>query len=195
LEGVLNFWFGPLKGEFTFPEDKARLWFRGGEALNQEIRESFGEIHALAQARQLDHWQDSPRGTLALLILLDQFSRNLNDDGMAFVSDSHALEVAKAAVKRGDDLKLKRVERAFIYLPFEHSEDIKMQEQSVRFFEQLCVGVPPAVELMFSNMLDYARQHYEIIKKFGRFPHRNKNLGRESTAEEVEFLKKPGSSF
>jgi uncharacterized protein (DUF924 family) len=181
---VLEFWFGEARGP------SRAEWFRKDAAFDAEIRRRFGELHAIASRRERDAWRASPEPMLALVIVLDQFSRNLyRGDARAFAQDAHALECAKEAVARGDDLALLPVERQFLYLPYEHSEDLADQEIGV---ERMCTL--DAFEET-RGVSDWAVRHRDIIRRFGRFPHRNAALGRESTPEEIEFLKQPGSGF
>lgn len=192
---ILDFWFGPLKSETDYPPDKARMWFSGTEEVNEMIRVRFAGDLEKASAGAYDHWRKTPRECLALILILDQFTRNLHDGPEAFAQDSLALALALEAVAKHYDEELYPLQRCFIYLPFEHSEDIEMQEKSVALFTRLAEKAPPAIEFPLAVMLDYAKKHHEIIKKFGRFPHRNAALGRKSTPQEIEFLKTPGSSF
>jgi len=181
---VLSFWFGEEPGPAR-PE-----WFRKDAAFDEEIRRRFGELHGAAARHELDHWRASPEPMLALVVVLDQFSRNLyRNDPRAFAQDDHALECAKEAIARGDDLGLLPVQRQFLYLPFEHSEDLAEQEVCVELMRSLEAFEPTR------GLTDWAVRHRDIIRRFGRFPHRNACLGRESTPEEVEFLKQPGSGF
>jgi uncharacterized protein (DUF924 family) len=181
---VLGFWFGEPRG-------KGRAeWFRKDPAFDGDIRARFGALHAAASRRELEAWRASPEPMLALVILLDQFSRNLyRGDARAFAQDAHALECAKEAVMRGDDLAMLPVERQFLYLPYEHSEDLADQEIAVERMRSL-----EAFEET-RGLVDWARRHRDVIARFGRFPHRNAVLGRAPTPEEVEFLKQPGSGF
>ena len=181
---VLDFWFGT-------PCGPARLeWFRKEAAFDDEIRRRFGAIHAAASRRELDAWRASAEPMLALVVVLDQFSRNLyRGDARAFAQDACALDCAKEAVARRDDLALLPVQRQFLYLPFEHSEDLADQERGVELMRAL-----EAFEET-RGVSEWAVKHRDIIARFGRFPHRNAALGRASTPDEVEFLKQPGSSF
>ncbi len=181
---VLAFWFGDERGHAR-PE-----WFRKDAAFDDEIRARFGELHGAASRRERDSWRMSPEPMLALVIVLDQFSRNLyRGDARAFAQDAHARECAKEAIARGDDLALLPVERQFLYLPLEHSEDPRDQEECVERMRSL-----DAFEET-RGLSDWAVRHRDIIRRFGRFPNRNAALGRDSTAEEVEFLRQPGSGF
>jgi uncharacterized protein (DUF924 family) len=165
-------------------------WFRKDAAFDERIRREFGALHERAARRELEAWRASPEPMLALLILLDQFSRNLHrDDARAFAQDEHARDCATEALLRKDDLGMLPVERQFVYLPFEHSEDPLDQEKAVDLMRSL-----EAFEET-RGLSEWAEKHRAIIARFGRFPHRNAALGRPSTAEEREFLSQPGSGF
>ncbi len=185
---VLDFWFGaPGSAEFG----RARgFWFTRSAATDELIRSRFGAAVELALRGELRHWADGEaRGALALLLLLDQFTRNIfRDSARAFSGDAPALAVAKRLVADGRHLQLAPVERWFAYLPFEHSERIEDQRESLRLFGGLA-------QQGLAEPLVWAQKHHEVIARFGRYPHRNELLGRESTAEEVEFLRQPGSRF
>lgn len=186
IEEILNFWFGVEAGEEGYRE----AWFRRDENFDHEIRERFAGDYEKAAAGELGGWMESPRGCLALILLLDQFPRNLfRDDPRAYATDGRAREVADHAVTTGLDRGLGPFERIFVYLPFEHSENVEDQRRSVELFLAL------DSEFEMPEILDYAVRHREVIERFGRFPHRNEVLGRASTAEEKAFLKEPGSSF
>ena len=181
---VLAFWFGEPPGP------SRREWFVKDAGFDAEIRRRFGELHRHAVARQLEDWRAAPRTMLALVVVLDQFSRNLHrDDARAFAADAHALECARQAVGRGDDRGMLPVERQFLYLPFEHSESLEDQDRALELMGALDAFAPTR------DASEWARRHRVVIARFGRFPHRNAALGRESTAEEREFLAQPGSGF
>jgi uncharacterized protein (DUF924 family) len=197
-EEILNYWFGELKeGEIPSSEYCA-MWFSKRIDVDEFIKTNFEGDLKLAMEGRLKTWEDSPQGTLALIILLDQFSRNMyRGTEMAFAQDSLALEICLRGIEKGFEKKLNPVERLFFYMPLEHSEDLEMQKKSVEYFSMLekLYTSPPSLASMISEFRYYAERHYVIIERFGRFPHRNEILGRESTPEEVEFLKQPGSSF
>jgi uncharacterized protein (DUF924 family) len=185
---VLEFWFGsPASAEFGRPR---ACWFAKSDAFDAEIRARFGSLLDRASDGALDPWTDTPLAALALVILFDQFPRNMHR-GMpaAFASDGRALAVSRSMVERGFDRLLLPVQRWFAYLPFEHAEDLAAQRRSMALFAGLRDD-PGSV-----GTIDYARRHYDVIARFGRFPHRNAILGRVSTPEETEFLKLPGASF
>jgi uncharacterized protein (DUF924 family) len=185
---VLDFWFGaPGTAEAGRPR---KAWFEKNPQFDDEIRTRFGALQAAAAAGRFDAWQASPRGALALIVMLDQFPRNLFR-GMpaAFACDEKALSLARRVVARRFDRDLTPTERVFVYLPFEHAEDLDTQRESMRLFAGLRFD-PGSI-----GNIDYARRHFEIIARFGRFPHRNRILGRDSTAEESGLLAQPGSGF
>ena len=177
-ELVLDFWFA---------EGMNERWFKSDEAFDREVRLALNALYTQAAAGQLNGWRESARGALALVILLDQVPRNLfRGDPRAFATDVQALAVTKSALAKGFDRELQQVERMFLYLPLEHCEDLADQE--------LCVQLTSALDEN-PDWCDYARRHRDIVARFGRFPHRNAVLGRESTPEEAAFLTEPGSSF
>ncbi|HEU4613490.1 MAG TPA: DUF924 family protein [Kofleriaceae bacterium] len=191
IDDVIEFWFG-TEPEPT--EETMRRWFVRDDAFDAEIRTRFGALHARAAAGGLTDWLATPRGTLALLIVLDQFSRNLyRDDARAFAQDGRALAIARELWFSGRARELTPIQRMFVLLPFEHAEDREIQREGVAAFEQL--AAEPGAPAMLAVGLDYARRHAEVIERFGRFPHRNEVLGRESTPEERAFLQQPGSRF
>lgn len=177
-ETVLDFWYSELK-----PAD----WFRKSDALDEQIRARFGAVHARACQGELWEWRTSARGRLAEVIVLDQFSRNLyRDDPRAWAADPMALVLAQEAVAGGHDQALETpMERCFLYMPYMHSESSLVHEQAVVLFDQ------PGLE----DNLGYEYKHKAIVDRFGRYPHRNAILDRESTPEELAFLQQPGSSF
>jgi uncharacterized protein (DUF924 family) len=191
IEEILRFWFGTPHPEASQYATRRRLWFSKKPKLDQDIRDRFASVYEQAASGELDHWQRSPHSCLALLIVLDQFSRNMfRDTPKAFAADAKALFIAKAAIEQGLDQVLEPIQRIFMYLPLEHSENLEDQLQSVSCFRDLV-----AIEPQLFDVFDYALRHYKVIKQFGRFPHRNGILGRETTLEEAKFLQQPGSSF
>lgn len=185
---ILEFWFGDPEAA-DYGKSRA-VWFRKDDAFDQILHNRFLRLYEKAAAGLLAHWQADAQSCLALIILLDQFPRNLfRNTPQAFATDLQALATAKYALAQGYDQSLLPVQRWFIYLPFEHSESREEQARSLQLWEQLR-GDPESI-----SALDYAYRHTEVIQRFGRFPHRNQILGRPSTEEELEFLKQPGSSF
>ena len=182
---VLDFWFGAQDAP-GYGEARA-AWFQKDEAFDAEIQRKFGGLHAASSHGMLDYfWKDSAPGNLALVLTLDQFSRQLyRNDAKAFAQDAHALILAKHAIEQGFDKDALPVQRTFWYLPFEHSENLEDQDRSMELLKPL--GNP--------ELTRYAEEHRAVIARFGRFPHRNAVLGRESTPEEEAYLAQPGSGF
>lgn len=197
-EPVLTFWFGDAAASDPVGTAKAReaLWWGADPATDRLIDERFGELRRRAIAGELSPWSRTPRGRLAAIILVDQFSRSIHRGTIAaFSSDDVALGLCNAGLEQGDDAALAPLERVFFYLPLEHSERMADQDRSVQLFETLAGDVRPEWRELFASYADFARRHRDIIRRFHRFPHRNRIVRRESTPEEVEFLKQPGSSF
>ena len=193
---VHHFWFGDFIGE-KVDTARQKFWFVASEAFDLEIRENFESSLQDAWEGKLSSWQATPRSSLALVLLLDQFSRNIyRGESRAFDFDSQARTVAKQSIDNGFDLKLTLLERAFFYFPLEHSELLSDQEQSVLLFERLneqAAGGP--YEEKTQGFLRYAYEHKEIIERFSRFPHRNKVLNRPSTEAEEAFLSEDKRRF
>jgi len=184
---VLDFWFS-TPGEAGYGKPR-ELWFRKSQETDDTIRVRFGADVAAAIAGERDHWAGTSRATLALILLLDQFTRNIyRDTPRAFAGDPRAFALASAMVQQGDDRQLAPLERCFGYLPFEHSESLAAQQESIRLYGQLAAEGHP-------DLLVWAQKHFEIVARFGRFPHRNAILGRLSSPEEIAFLQQPGSRF
>jgi len=185
---VLDFWFGDTDG--LDPR-----WFKRSDAFDAEIAARFGAATQAALAGSLDGWADTTGGALALILLLDQFTRNMHrGTPAAFAGDARALALAQRLVATGEHLQLPPLRRWFAYMPLEHAEDLALQGQCVQLFEALAVHAGPHQDALV-GALDYARRHHDVIARFGRFPHRNAILGRVSSAEEAAFLQQPGSSF
>ncbi len=186
--GVLDFWFGeendPGYGEFR------SQWFQKDEAFDREVTNRFAGLYEEAAAGRLDGWREEAEGCLALVICLDQFPRNMfRGDARTHATDGDALDAAKYAIERALDREIPPLKRMFLYMPFMHAESVEDQRRSVELFERL------AAEPGGPDVVEYAVGHREIVERFGRFPHRNALLGRETTPEEAEFLTQPGSSF
>ncbi len=176
-DDVLDFWF-----KQTTPE----LWFAQNDAFDQKIQQQFGQLHAAAVAGELSEWRVDAQGRLAEIIIIDQFSRNLyRNQAAAFAYDSMALVLAQEAVQQQLDQQLVPEQRAFLYMPYMHSESKKIHHTALALF----------TALGNENNLHFEKLHKAIIERFGRYPHRNQALGRISTAEEIEFLKQPNSGF
>jgi len=186
---VLDFWFGaPGSPEFGAPRP---AWFRQSDDFDAEIKTRFGQAVEAALTDGLEDWRQDIDGRLALILLLDQFPRNIfRGTAKMFAGDPRARSVAAKAIAAGADKTLLPVQQTFLYLPFEHSEDAQDQAYSVQLFEAMPDDVAEK-----ANWLDYAIRHKAIIDRFARFPHRNEVLGRLSTPQEVEFLQEPDSGF
>jgi uncharacterized protein (DUF924 family) len=188
-DAVLDFWFGaPGSSELG---SARKAWFSKDAAFDATIRERFGALVERALRGELEAWADAPPSALAQILLLDQFTRNaFRGTARAFAGDRRALAAATRMVGSRQDESLPPLMRGFVYLPFEHAENLAMQDEAVRLFDKL-VGEAPE----HADMLDYAHRHRAVIERFGRFPHRNESLGRQSTAEELAFIEQPGSGF
>jgi len=181
---VRRFWFG--ESPTTTPRP---AWFRKDPAFDAQIRERFGTLIETALAGGLQAWDATPAGVLARIVVLDQFTRNAwRDSARAFAGDALALAAAQALVARGDDQALTPLQRWFIYLPFEHAEDGAAQRQAMALFTALAEAHPG-----LADARHWAQKHFEVIQRFGRYPHRNAVLGRTSTPEELAYLQQPGS--
>lgn len=184
IRSVLDFWFADGLGEFR------KVWFAKDDAFDAECRAKLGTLAERAAKGELKPWLDTEEGSLALVLLLDQAPRNLHrGTARAFATDALALAAARATVAKGFDRALEPVMRVFVYLPFEHAEDIGAQDESCALMEAL-----PETPWR-ANVVDYAHRHRAVIAEFGRFPHRNAILGRASTEAEKAYLARPGSGF
>jgi len=198
IDAILTAWFGTPDES---PEAVAKRWFVRDPGFDESLRARLGDDHAAAGRGELDAWAVTARGALALVILLDQLSRNLyRDDPRAFANDAHALAIARAALAGGLDRELDWNQRVFLVMPLMHDESAAVQAEAVAQFAGLAeaaaqAGASAEQRKQLVNTLDFAERHAAIVHRFGRFPHRNAALGRVSTAEEAEFLQQPGSSF
>jgi len=197
VEQVLDFWFGACGTDGSLDPAKRKMWFGDGRQYDAGIRERFGALLERAARGEFDkEWAATPRGRIALIVVLDQFSRHIHrDTAAAFAQDPAAQRLAVGGIEKSVDRELIPAQRAFLYLPLEHAEDIELQRLCVRCFDGLARTVDPAQRKEYESFLDYAQRHRDIIDRFGRFPHRNAALGRESTPAEKKFLKEPASSF
>lgn len=196
-ETVLDYWFGADRADALRNPARARLWWRKDPVTDADIRARFEPRVVQVLAGGCEDWPRTPSGLLALVILADQFTRNIyRGTPRAFAGDPRALAWCRQALAAGMDRSLHPLERLFLYLPLEHSEVLADQEYCVTLLETLvAAAAEPAARALLAGALDYACQHREVIRRFGRFPHRNVLLGRASTATEIAFLKTPGSSF
>ncbi len=198
VKEILSFWFGEdisYDEKVVLKKRVEHFWFTENKKLDRQIRNRFKQDLEAVKETALDELGDT-HAKLAMIILVDQFSRNMfRESSEAFARDHLALRLAKEMVSRNEDLKLKPVERAFVYLPLEHSEDREDQKLSVKKFKELHRQVPQELKKVYQIFLDYAIKHKVILDRFARFPHRNEVTGRKSTMEELEFLKQPDSHF
>lgn len=188
IEQVLDFWFD-YSHHHQVLYNRAQ-WWQKGKVFDEMIRQKFAELRQQALEGKLNTWLATPRGALAYIILIDQFSRNLfRETPLMYQYDNLALAAAHQAINNQFDKALSLTERVFLYMPFEHSEQISDQKKSVQLFEALLMETPTEVKPIAESYLWHAKEHYSAIEKFHRFPYRNKILGRNSTSEEIEFLK------
>lgn len=184
---ILDFWFGELDERGLPTDARMQRWFDSDPAFDDEIRGRFG--HTLEQARELTGWRSTAAGTLSLVILADQFSRNIHrGTARAFALDDLALALATDALDTGLHRELRPIERVFLYMPLEHAEDPAIQDRSVQCFHDLAGEVPASTRELFEDFAGHAEGHREVIARFGRFPHRNAALGRRNTPEEAMHL-------
>ncbi len=196
IDTILEYWFGDSDDDAVVAQRQGKLWWSKSEATDSDIRARFEPEVIAAGAGELDHWRSSARGWLALIILCDQFPRNIyRGTPRAFAFDPVARTLCLDGLERGLDLQLRPIQRLFCYLPLEHSENPGHQDRAVALLQQLAAGVPEKQRDTFGRFADFAVRHQVVIARFGRFPHRNEILGRTSSAEETEFLQQPGSSF
>jgi len=195
-EIILDFWFGSNPDDGAVGNERSDLWWSKNKATDDEIRRRFEIYLIMAVSEQLKDWLTTPPGRLALIILTDQFPRTIyRDTAQAFSCDEKALAWCIEGLEQKVDRELRPIERVFFYLPLEHAEYLEHQALSVKYFGELASTVNSEQKALFDGYLDYAVRHRQIIERFGRFPHRNKVLGRESTPDELAFLSEPGSSF
>lgn len=193
---LLDFWFGPEPDDAVLARSKADLWWGGRPETDEVIEERFRLVADLAATDAIDHWVGFPRGRLALILALDQLPRAIHrGDPRAFAQDAKARSVARGGLQSGVFKLLRPVERLFAYMPFEHSESLEDQDLAVDLISGLRAEVPAEWHEVFDGFVGYADRHRDVIRQFGRFPHRNAILGRESTPEELEYLAQPGAGF
>jgi len=188
IDQILNFWFGPLSSPDSFPVHKIPLW-EGTEEGNRELKAKFYQDYLNAARGQYTVWRQTPRGLLALIILLDIFPRHFfPNQAKMFATDPMALGLAKEGIQQGEDLKLLPIERVFFYMPFQQSEDRQTQELAIQLYQKLMQQSPEQIKPMMQEFLKLATKHKQTIERFNRFPHRNKILERQSTPEEIQYL-------
>ena len=191
-EEVLSYWFPEelADADLETMRRQGERWMAGGPEVDTEITERFGELLERARRGEFDPWADTPRGRLALIIVLDQFSRNIHRGSpLSYSQDEKALELALEGIEVGMDRELKASERMFFWLPLGHSEDLALHERSIRHAEEEAANAPPRLRPMYEFGVSQAKAARSVIARFGRHPHRNEILGRTSTPEELEYLR------
>jgi uncharacterized protein (DUF924 family) len=195
-ETILQFWFGSNTDDKIVAEERSKLWWSKVPQTDRQIQQRFEPYVAKAANRELDSWLATPAGCLALILLTDQFPRNIyRNTPKAFSFDALACSWCKEGIGKGFHHALRPIQRVFFYLPLQHSESVEDQDRSLALSEELIAGVGPEKRSTYDGFLRFAVRHRDIVKRFGRFPHRNLILGRESSSEELAFLKEKGSSF
>jgi uncharacterized protein (DUF924 family) len=190
FDKVNKYWFGRVEETVVPSERRARLWFGESLEIDTEIKELFAnELEDVREGR-CTVWENSPRGKLAMIIMLDQFSRHLHRGyPQSFSKDDYALSICIQGMETQEDHSLSLIERVFFYFPLLHSEHLKHQEESIRAYQMLVELAFPETQVNYESFFKFANHHYSIVRRFGRFPQRNEIMGRESTDEELEYLK------
>jgi len=195
-QDLLHWWFGQGTSATEIAAEKQRLWFGYRPQQDAEARERFGALVEQALNGDLQDWAELPEGWLALVLLLDQLPRMIHrDTPRAFAGDERAQQLVRDGLAHGGDMLLSPIQRVFIYLVLEHAESLAVQDLAVAHFTALRDIAAEHEQALFRDFLDYAERHREVISRFGRFPHRNAILGRDSSDAEQSFLQQPGSSF
>ena len=195
-EAICEFWFGSSQDDLAVVQQQSKRWWSKNPNVDAAIKARFSDYLPKVVCGELEDWQQSPLGILALILLTDQFSRNMfRGTAQAFAYDAIARSFCKQGIKDGTDRSLRPIQRVFFYLPLEHSESLADQEHCILQFQRLSMASKPCLQPTFENYIDFAIRHRDIIDRFGRFPHRNAILNRNSTQAEIDFLKMPGSSF
>ncbi len=193
---VLDTWFSDLDQSEAYFQRQSRFWFMGGEKVDAQLRAEFSGLLDEAMEGKLDSWAETPKGCLALIVLLDQFALNIHRERrLGYEASERAIPLALRILDKSWDYTLTPAERIFAYIPLEHAESLELQEKCVALFTRLADGAPAELAGFLKGTLDYAGRHLVVVKRFGRFPHRNAALGRESTPEELEFLASPQAPF
>ncbi len=189
-EEIIKFWFGRVEKTIVPSENRARIWFGESPEVDADIRDKFTLDLKRASSGEYAKWEKSPRGQLALIIILDQFSRHIHrDNPSAYAQDDYALGVCMKGLQDQDDHQLSLIERVFYYFPLLHSEHLTYQEMSIRSYQILVELAFPETQIIYESFSKFANHHYDVIRRFGRFPQRNVILKRNSTEEEIKFLK------
>ncbi len=190
---LLSYWFGRIEETIVPSENRAKIWFGENQAVDAEIKDKFMDIYQAAVNNELKMWQQTSRGQLALIILLDQFSRHIHrDTSEAFSCDKRALDICSGGVHDMSEHELSLIERVFYYLPLMHSECPDHQALSLQCYGMLVDLALPETKMVYEGFYRFAQHHYIAIKKFGRFPQRNQLLSRQSTDAELAYLEQEG---
>lgn len=193
IDAVLDYWFGPLDEQGLATPAQQQLWFKSSSATDDDIRARFMDLIDAALMGELMAWRETPAGCVALVLLLDQFTRNVfRATPRAFAGDPLALKIARRLVSNGQHLDLPLSQRVFIYMPYEHAEQLELQDECLALFDQLLAQCPLSARDQFARFRQYAAAHREVIARFGRFPHRNAILQRQSSAAELQHLEHHG---
>ncbi len=196
IDAIVDYWLGPNEHDVDVMRQQWRLWYTASKATDNTIRQRFGANLAAAEADQLSQWQETPKGCVALTILLDQFTRNLHrGTADAFRNDARALNVASALIAKNEHPGLSIAGQVMLFHPFHHAESEEAQAQAIHLFTGLLARSPEPWQSELEKHLRFVRNHAEIIRRFGRFPHRNAILARSSTAEELAFLKNDARTY
>jgi len=196
IQRILDFWFSDIELDSPQLDSRMDRWFGANDEVDEQIRREFGELIERATTGQLDDWTTTPRGRLALIILLDQFCRNVyRGTAQAFAHDKTALKLMIKGTMAGDHKQLSAVERMFFFMPLQHAESLKIQEKSVKIFNALAKIVPGTLHETFLMTAQFAELHRDIVAEFGRFPHRNDVLGRPNSSAETTYLAGDSPSF
>ena len=190
-QDVIDYWIGDVDADPSSVPVKSKLWYGSSSKIDNEIRDQFGQSLQQAERNELEPWKTTIKGQLALVILLDQFTRNLNRGSEdAWKNDSLALKIAEEATSSEQHYSLSNFGRVFLYHPFHHSESIEAQQKAVHLFDELQQAAEEEWQKPLEGFTSFVNNHSQIVNQFGRFPHRNKSLTRESTPEELEYLTK-----
>ncbi len=196
IQRVLDFWFQPDTRDQPTVDSRMDRWFTADAVTDAVIRTEFAGLVDRASKGQLDNWVATPQGRLALIVLLDQFRRNIHrGTPKAFSRDPQALKFCVEGAMKGDYKTLDPFQQAFYFMPLQHAESLKIQQRSVKIYEGMVSGVSATLKATFATFAQFAELHHDIIESFGRFPHRNRILGRVNTPEETEYLGAGAPSF
>jgi len=196
IDSILDFWIGTASEDVIASKKRSKLWYQATGTIDASIKENYSDLLLQAEQRELGHWASCAKGSSALVILLDQFSRNIyRSTEKAFRNDEYALQITEASIDSEQHLELSLIERAFLYHPFKHSESLLAQDQSIELFHNLVRDAPKPWQHQMRSFARHAKDHRKIILQFGRFPHRNKILGRANTIEEQDYLNHNNNRF